>query len=139
MSVPTSVRLDADTKSRLTSQAARDNVPPTRLAQRLIDEGLRMAAHPGVVFRDGPAGRRPSLIAGPDVAEVVSVIRHLGASDEEAVVEAARWLEIPTSAVRAAIDYYAEFMNEVDRDLARRDAQTRRAREQVARRNDLMP
>ena len=24
------------------------------LAQRLIDEGLRMADHPGVIFKDGP-------------------------------------------------------------------------------------
>jgi len=37
------------------------------LAQRLIDEGLRMADHPGVIFKDGPSGRRAALAYGPDV------------------------------------------------------------------------
>lgn len=136
--MPTSIRLDAETKSRLSWQAERDDVPPARLAQRLIDEGLKMAAHPGVVFRDGPAGRRPSLIAGPDVAEVVSLIRHIGASGAEVISEAASWLEIPLSSVRAAVDYYAEFTDEVDRDVTRREAHARRAREHDLRRDDLL-
>jgi hypothetical protein len=33
----------------------------SRTAERLIDEGLRMEDHPGIVFRDGPAGRRAAL------------------------------------------------------------------------------
>jgi hypothetical protein len=47
----------------------------SQLALRLIDEGLRMDAHPGIVFRPGPAGRRPGLMAGPDVWEVARVLR----------------------------------------------------------------
>jgi hypothetical protein len=44
------------------------------LAERLIDEGLRMDDHPLIVFRSGPAGRRPALAGGPDIAEVVGAI-----------------------------------------------------------------
>jgi hypothetical protein len=46
--------------------------PPARargasaLAERLIDEGLRLEAHLRVTFRDGPTGRRAALINGPD-------------------------------------------------------------------------
>lgn len=119
-------------------QAEREQVSPATLAQRLIDEGLRTAAHPAVVFRDGPAGRRPSLINGPDVAEVVSIVRHLEDSGEEAIGEAARWLEIPHSAVRAAVDYYVEFTDEVDEDIARRKQVAEVAREQWQRRQRLL-
>ena len=41
------------------------------IGERQIDEGLRMEAHPGIVFRNGPSGRRAGLAAGPDVWEVV--------------------------------------------------------------------
>ena len=37
------------------------------IGERQIDEGLRMEAHPGIVFRNGPSGRRAGLAAGPDV------------------------------------------------------------------------
>ncbi|MCB1028810.1 MAG: hypothetical protein KDB24_13725 [Microthrixaceae bacterium] len=42
--------------------------------RRLIDEGLRAEAHPSVIFRDGPAGRRPVLIGGPEVSDVIGAI-----------------------------------------------------------------
>lgn len=40
------------------------------IANRFVDEALRMEGHPGVIFRDGPTGRRAVLIGGPDVREV---------------------------------------------------------------------
>ncbi|MGH8909995.1 MAG: hypothetical protein ACRD0K_26755 [Egibacteraceae bacterium] len=138
MSTPTSLRLDDATKDRLRAQAEREQMSTAALAQRLINEGLRIAAHPGVVFRDGPAGRRPSLIAGPDVAEVASVMRHLDDSGDEAVAETARWLEIPESAVRAAIDYYVEFTDEIDQEITRREQAAEAARQHWERRQQLL-
>jgi len=44
-------------------------------ANMLVDEGLRMMEHPGVIFRTGPTGRRAGLAAGPDVWEVVRAVR----------------------------------------------------------------
>ena len=43
---------------RLRRYATEHAESASALGERLIDEGLRMAAHPGIVFRDGPAGRR---------------------------------------------------------------------------------
>jgi hypothetical protein len=34
-----------------------------------------MEAHPGVLFKEGPTGRRACLIGGPDVREVIRAIR----------------------------------------------------------------
>lgn len=48
-----------------------------------------MEAHPGIVFRDGPSGRRAGLAAGPDVWEVVGLLRGLSGSVEERVTAAA--------------------------------------------------
>ena len=42
------------------SQEARTN--KSRLAERYVDEGTRMDEHPGIVFRDGPSGRRAALV-----------------------------------------------------------------------------
>ncbi|RIK35567.1 MAG: hypothetical protein DCC58_20330, partial [Chloroflexi bacterium] len=54
----------------------------SHLARKLLDEGLRMQAHPGVVFRSRPAGRRAGLALGPDIWEVARVFRQLDATGD---------------------------------------------------------
>lgn len=55
-----------------------------------------MADHPGLVFREGPTGRRPRLAGGPDVWEVIETFL-----DEARDVEAAaRYLETTIPADR---------------------------------------
>lgn len=138
MAHPTSLRIDTATRERLRARAEQEKVPAATVALRLLDEGLRMAAHPGVVFRSGPTGRRPALSAGPDIVEVVSVIQHLEQTGEEAEAEAARWLELPLTAVRAAVDYYLEFTDEIDQDIERREKVAAAAREHWVRRQQLL-
>ena len=58
MSHPLSVRLNDATISRLGARARRAHLPPRTLAQRYVEEGLRMDEHPLIRFADGPAGRR---------------------------------------------------------------------------------
>ena len=58
------------------------------LIQRYVAEGIEMDEHPGIHFRSGPAGRRPSLVGGPDVWEVVAVFRSF-----DDVQRTADWLE----------------------------------------------
>lgn len=68
MSAPLSIRFDAALLDRLRRRAARfPGATPSGLAQRLVDEGLRQAEFPGVVFKDGPSGRRAAPALGPDV------------------------------------------------------------------------
>jgi len=138
MTHPTSLRLDVSTRRRLQDRAEQEQVPAATVALRLIDEGLRMAAHPGVVFRAGTAGRRPALGSGPDVAEVVSVIHHLAETGDEAEAEAARWLELPRPAVRSAVNYYVEFTGEIDREIERREEAATAAHQQWTRRQQLL-
>jgi hypothetical protein len=104
------------------------------LAQRLVDEGLRMADHPEIVFRDGPAGRRPSLTAGPDVWELVVFLEEIDERGEAAVSAAEETFGIPTSAVTAGISYYAAFSTEIDAWIEKARAASERAEQEWERR-----
>lgn len=103
---------------RLKQHAALRSESISRLGERLIDEGLRMDAHPGVVFRDGASGRRAGLAAGPDVWEVVALLRGLPGAVDRRVSKAAAQLGLTVSQVRAASRYYAEFEDEINAEIA---------------------
>ena len=86
------------------------------LAQRLLDEGLHTERHPLIVFREGASGlRRPALVGTRlDVSQIVETVRASGNS----LAGAADYLGLAQSQIRAAVDYYADFTDEVDRDRA---------------------
>ena len=114
MSHPLSVRLNDATINRLGARARRVHLPPRTLAQRYVEEGLRMDEHPLIRFADGPAGRRARLLGtGKDVWEVIAVVRD---NDGEAA-EAASYLEIPLGLVQAAIAYYGIYTAEIDQQI----------------------
>jgi hypothetical protein len=105
---------------RLKESAHRHGVGISTLAERLIDEGLRMQRHPMVVFRDGPSGRRPVLVGGPEVADVIGAIVEGDVSVDQRRHRAAELLDVPDATVDAALAYYADYTAEVDALLAER-------------------
>ena len=114
-----SFRFSETTLQRLDERAHEIRETRTGLAERYVEEGLRMDEHPGVGFADGPAGRRAILLGtGLDVWEAVDTVKQNAGS----IDAAARYLERPTAALRIAIRYYAAFPEEIDELLARRDA-----------------
>ncbi len=88
MSSPRSVRLSDDVLRRLADLAGRRGASVSSTIERLLDEALRRAAHPGVTFRDGPSGRRAGLVGGPDVDEVIRTLRAVQDEGHEDVVAA---------------------------------------------------
>jgi uncharacterized protein (DUF433 family) len=111
MSHPLSVRLNDATIARLGRHAQRAHLAPRTLAQRYVEEGLRMDEHPLIRFADGPAGRRARLVGtGKDVWEIIAAVRD---NDGDAA-ETARYLEIPLGLVQAAISYYGAYREEID-------------------------
>ena len=109
-----SARLNAHVVKRLERRGARSGLNKSRLAERYIDEGMRMDDHPGIVFRDGPTGRRAGLAAGPDVWEVIGALRSTGLEGEEAIQATAQWSALSIRQVRDAIGYYSEYPAEID-------------------------
>ncbi len=126
---PFSLRLAPSLRSRLDAHARRRRDSSSRLATDLIDEGLRMREHPGIVFRDGPAGRRAALAGGPDVWEVVETLEGTGLRGEEAIAAAAKWGGLSVAAVRVAVGYYAEHRDEIDSWIVENRAEAGAARD----------
>jgi hypothetical protein len=111
MSQPLSLRLAAQTVERLGVRARRAHMPPRTLAQRYVEEGLRMDEHPLIRFVDGPAGRRAKLVGcGLDVWEAIATVR----DNDGDLTAAAAYLEIPLGSVQAAVAYYGAYRSEID-------------------------
>jgi uncharacterized protein (DUF433 family) len=136
---PFSMRLAQSTLAKLEAHARRRGETKTRIGERLIEEGLRMEDHPGIVFRDGPAGRRAALAGGPDVWEVIETLQGTGEKGERAIAATAEWGSLSPAQVRVAVRYYADHRDEVDerirlnREVADREhAAWRRAQDALA-------
>ena len=80
-----------------------------------------MADHPGIVFKDGPSGRRAALAFGPDVWEVVKVLREIDERGGDAVRAAAELLALPEAKVRVALHYYAGYPEEIGAEIDEAD------------------
>ena len=115
---PFSIRMSTRTLARLDLGAQRRGEAKSRTAERLIDEGLRMEDHPGIVFKDGPTGRRAALVMGPDVWEVVKTLKETGPAQEQAIAGAMFWGNLSRAQVEVAIRYYGDFPEEVDARIA---------------------
>ena len=126
-SSPRAVRFDPGVLERLRSYVrARPGLSASAVTSRFVDEALRMEEHPGVLFRDGPSGRRAVLIGGPDVWEVVRVVQSARRSeaelDADSIVRlATETLGLPPGRVRIALTYYAAYPDEIDQQI--RDAE----------------
>lgn len=95
-------------------------------ATELLDEAIRMRRAPGIVFADGPVGRR-AVIAGSgiDVWEVVAGWREV---DENFGRLRAGYPQLTETQLRAALSYHALFPEEID---ARLDHEGRWTHERV--------
>lgn len=114
MSNPLSLRLQGDALQRLWFQAKLAGMPPRTLAQRMLEEALRMAEHPEIRFTTGPAGRRATLRGcGLDVWEVVQVLR----ANSNDAAEVAASLEVPQHWIEACVAYYGAHPEEIDERL----------------------
>lgn len=124
---PVSTRYAADTLGQLDRRARTEGRARSALIQRYVAEGLEMDEYPGIVFRSGPAGRRPGLMAGPDIWEVVAVFRSFGD-----VKRTADWLDQPSSSIQTAVRYYEGHRSEID-DWIRRNDEAAEAAERISR------
>ena len=139
VTTPLSVRFDHDVLDRLRRRAASTpGATPSGLVQQLVDEGLRMAEHPGVVFKDGPGGRRPALKIGPDIWELIKFLREIDERGEPAVAAASEVFVISDNAVRAGLAYYTNYPGEIDAWIADADALSERAEHAWRQQQELL-
>jgi len=96
--------------ARLEQRARLTHVPKTALADRYVEEGLAMDTYPGIVFRDGPSGRRPAVLGGPDVWKVIQTFM---AEDRDTRATSEN-LNVRPGLIEAALAYYADNREEID-------------------------
>jgi hypothetical protein len=135
---PTSFRLPADLLARLDEEAARTGSTVTTLVAGLLDEGLKTRRFPGIVYRDGPAGRRAALVGGPDVWELVRAVKGSGGDGGQRLRQLSDELGIPLARLALAIDFYVAFPEEIDERIAADERAAAQVRELVERRDRLM-
>lgn len=133
-----SLRLEEGLLERLEAESRRAGQSRSQLAKTLLEEGLRMAKHPGIVFRSGPAGRRPGLAGGPDVWEVARVFRGVDTHGENALALTATLIGVTPEQARTALRYYAEFRDEIDEWVRNVDEEASRAEAAWRREQDLL-
>lgn len=112
-------------------------------ANMLVDEGLRMIEHPGIVFRTGPTGRRAGLAMGPDVWEVVRTVKSARAAEpdlteHDLLTMVAENTGVPVRQLRVAIGYWADYPDDVDAEIAAADTAEENAERAWRRERDLL-
>jgi hypothetical protein len=112
-------------------------------ANRLVDEALRMAEHPGITFRSGPTGRRAALAGGPDVWEVIRAVKSAHAAEprldrDDLVSLVSDNTGIALRLVTTAVRYWATYPDEVDAEITAADAAEEAAEQAWLRERQLL-
>jgi uncharacterized protein (DUF433 family) len=92
------------------------------VATETLTEAEKMQRVPGIIYADGPTGRRARIAGtGLDVFEVIGPYRYMTGGWPE-LRAAYHWLT--EAQLRAALTFYETFPDEIDARLAREDAWT---------------
>lgn len=138
MARPTSFRLPEELLDRLEEEGRSSGTSVTALVASLLDEGLKTRQFAGIVYRDGPAGRRACLVGGPDIWEIVRDLGKAPGRGMRRIEHLAAETGIPASRLQLAAEFYAAFPDEIDR-LIETDVQAaQRARRSIDERERLL-
>ncbi|HEY1822160.1 MAG TPA: hypothetical protein VGG83_19720 [Trebonia sp.] len=141
---PTPVRFDMMVADRLSAfVSVNHGLSLSSAANMLVDEGLRMMEHPGVLFRPGPTGRRAGLAAGPDVWEVIRAVKSARVAEpdlgeHEVLGMVAENTGVPVRMIRVATGYWAAYPDEIDAEIAAADAAQESAEQAWRRERELL-
>jgi hypothetical protein len=135
---PTSFRLSDALLERLDVEARATGTSATALVASLLDEGLKIRRFPGIIYRDGPAGRRAALANGPDVWEVARAVKGASGAGDEKLRRAALDSGLAPAQVRLAVDFYTAFPEEVDARITADEKAADEVRERIVRRERLL-
>ena len=91
-----------------------------------------MHEHPGVFFQNGATGRRARLVMGPDIWEVMRVVKSARVhepdlSEDELLAMLEENTGVPVRLIRVAIGYWAAYPDEIDAEIAEADEASARA------------
>lgn len=121
-----SIRVDPETASDIERLSAGQRTTFSALAAEMLCEAAKTRRCPGVVFADGPAGRRARIEGtGIEIWEVISSYLALG-KDERRLREAYHWLS--ERQILAALGYGRTYSREIEDLIRRNNAQDQAGR-----------
>lgn len=116
-----SIRVDQETASEIERLSTGKRTTFSALAAEMLSEAAKTRRCPGVVFADGPAGRRARIEGtGIEIWEVISSYLALG-KDERRLKDAYHWLS--ERQILAALGYGRTYPREIEDLIRRNDTQ----------------
>ncbi len=107
---PISVRLREPVQEAIRSLARQARRPAAQVINDLLEEALRSRRFSGVVFVEGPAGRRAHMAGtGLDVWEIIELVNEYGSP--EAVIRS--FPHLTRVAIRTTLAYAREYPEEI--------------------------
>jgi hypothetical protein len=97
-----------------------------------------MADHLGIIFKDGPSGRRAALAYGPDVWEVIKFLREIDERGSAALDAAAESFSIDPGRIATVVSYYGDYVDEIDAEIIAADEASARAEQAWRVRQELI-
>lgn len=121
--VQKSLRIPGEIAKAIEESAEASGRDFTAVANELLVEATKMRRCPGILFAEGPGGRR-AILAGTGLAvwEVLATYESLGRNLRR-LTQAYHWLS--ESQLRAALGYAAAYPEEITRQIARNEKWTR--------------
>jgi uncharacterized protein (DUF433 family) len=120
--VQKSIRLPEEAIKEIEALALSTGKDFSGLAKELLVEAVKMRRSPGIIFSDGPSGRRARIAGtGIDVWELIATFKASGESYEE-LKKAYHWLG--EQQIRAALSYYTLYPAEIDEKITRNEEAT---------------
>lgn len=117
---PLSLRLPPATRRAVQMLARHRGESINATLKRLVDEGVRMARCPGIVFADGASGRRACIPGSAiDVWEVARTLR--SCQGDEAAMRAL-YPQLSHAQIAAALRYARAYPDEISERIALVDA-----------------
>lgn len=106
-----SFHASAETDHMIRTLAAQQGLGLSAFVSQMVEEGLRMRRFPGILFRQGPTGRRAALAGSLDVWEVIAILTDCG-DDDQVVLSA--YPSLTPAALKIARAYYTAYPQEVE-------------------------
>jgi uncharacterized protein (DUF433 family) len=121
--VQKSLRIQKDIARAIQESAETSGKDFSSVTNELLAEAVKLRRCPGILFADGPSGRRARIAGtGIDVWEVIAAYRGVGRKWLR-LRKSYHWLS--ESQLRAALGYHAAYPEEIERQIARDEAWTK--------------
>lgn len=129
-----SLPISEDLAERLRAEGEASDQPPPVLAASLIDEGLKTRQFPGIVYIDGPSGRRASLADGPDVWQIIRALQEVPADQYDPVETICIESDLHERQIRLAVSFFEAYPDEIEAKIEDNRAAAKRIDEMIAER-----